>query len=274
MIPHDDDESTAQVPLRRLKKLDLTGNCRHVFQLLRRLEHPDALDSVRLRLQGFVGEMASEFLEPYLRDRIQRDGGFQVGLGVSAFSSSKSFSFAAYTIGELNTPSTQPRPSYCPSVSFLPEYRDFPPRGTGEKLCTDLIAAIPREHVVTFRGGPCEHTMRDLLVTIPNVEDLHLTQSVVSDGFLQPDPLSYTKLFPSLRRLSLNCFTLQNNADWISLITYLIHRTSGGKAISLRLCGTHPPIPPKAVREIEGLVDGLSLGYSDDEGETDDEDEP
>ena len=267
MIPHDvGDGSAFRVPLHRLEKLELIGNCHHVFRLLRRLEYPDTLDSVRLHLLECVGEGVSEFLEPYLRDRIQRDDRFQGRLGIISSCTSSSILFEVNILGEFSIPITLPRHGR-PSVSFTVIFRDMLPRGADEKLCIDLIAPTPRERVVDFTGGFRAYDMRDLLITMPNIENLNLTRSVVSDTFLQLNPLSHTKLLPSLRHLCLDYFTLQNGDNWNPLIAYLRHQTSGGQAISLGLRGVHPSIPLEVVREIESLVDEFDLGYSgEDEG--------
>jgi len=134
----------------------------------------------------------------------------------------------------------------------------------GEKLCTDLVAVTPRENVVKLTGGASVCAMGSLLIATPNIVDLYLIQSVVTDTFLRLGPFSHTKLLPSLRHLCLDYFALPNNDDWSPLKVYLIHwQTSSGQTISLRLCGKHAPIPPNVVEEIEGLVDELNLGYSD-----------
>ena len=70
MIPHDGGGSTLRAPLNQLKKLCLVGVFSHVFQLLDRLEYPDAMDSVNLHLSECAGEAVSESLEQYIRDRI------------------------------------------------------------------------------------------------------------------------------------------------------------------------------------------------------------
>ena len=256
MIPHDGgDGSTPRVRLCCLKELVLMGNYRHVFQLLDQLEYPDTLDSVHLHLSECAGESLSELLGPYLRDRVQRDGRFQDRLGIQVSCSSGSISFSVNAFGESNIPTALPKHGY-PSMLFSAVFSDNLPRGAVEKLCSNIIAVTPRERVVRFIGGLSVHTMRDLLVAMPNVEDLYLMQSVISDTFLRPDPLSNTKLLPSLRRLCLDYFTLQNgDGDWRPMIGYLIHQTSGDQDISLRLIhGRNTPIPPEIVGEIKGLV--------------------
>ena len=96
---------------------------------------------------------------------------------------------------------------------------------------------------------------------MPNIESLNLGGLVVSDTFLRPDSVPHTKCLPSLRHLCLGYSTLRNDNDWSPLTTYLTYQTSGDQAISLRICGNHPPIPSEVVREIEGLVEEFNLGY-------------
>ena len=259
MIPHDvEDGFTHRVPLRHLKKLSLRGDCCQIFQLLGRLECPDTLDCVDLDLEECVGEEIPELLKSYLQDRIRRDDRFQDRLGIYISFIFNLVVFGVGVVGEFNT--TTMVPGYgCPSVSFRAIFRDRFPQGAEEKLCVDLIALTPRERVVRFTGGPTMRAVGDLLVAMPNIEDLSLKEPVVSDMFLRPDPLSHAKLLPSLRRLCLDCPTLQNDGDWSSLIAYLAHQTSDGQAISLRLHARNVTVPPEVVKEMEGLVDEFSF---------------
>ena len=254
VIPQDVGDGVAvRVSLRYLRRLYLKGNFHHVFRLLHQLEYPDILDQACLELLECTGEGFSKFLEPYLQDRIRRDDRFQDRLGLHASSAPRFISFKVNTAD-----ATVVLPEYRhPFISFTAEFRDRLPQGAEQQLCVNLVTLIPRGHVVGFTG----ELSTDLLSILPNLEDLYLNEPVVSDMFLQPDPLSPKKLLPFLRRLCLDCPVLQSDDYWSPLITYLIHQTSGGQAISLRLCGDHPPIPPGVVREIEGLVGEFDLGY-------------
>ena len=113
--------------------------------------------------------------------------------------------------------------------------------------------------MVALTGDLYTYAMRDLVATMPNIEDLYLMQPMVFDAFLQPDPPSHTNLLPSLRRLCLYYPTLQNDDDWSPFMNYLAHQTSDGQAISLWLYGEH--VPPEVVGEIEDLVEEFSLDY-------------
>ena len=254
------DESTFRVPLCRLKRLHLVGECRHVFRLLERLKYPDTLDDVDLKLLECVAGGISEFLPPYLQDRIRRDDRFQSRLGIRVSSAPNSASFnVSVRRGEFNTPTISSGWHSHPSISFRASFRDPLPRGVGEKLCTDLITLTSRVHVVDLTVGLSTRAMRDLVVTMPNIEDLYLVGPAVSNVFPRSDSPSRAKLLPSLRHLHLGYFNPQNYDDWDPLIAYLAHRKSGGKAISLRLWGGGP-IPLGVQAEIEDLVKVLYLG--------------
>ena len=253
MIPRDvGDRSMSQVSLRCLKKLRLIGDCSHIFRLLGLLELTDTLTSVRLDLWECGGEVASEFIAPFLRNRI-RDNRFQGRLGIQILCASCSISFAINPFGEFNIPNFLPGHGY-PSMLFSAEFRDRAARGVGGKRCADFIAPIPKESAVDFTVRLDAHATRDLLATMPNIENLCLSGLVGFDAFLQPAPLPGTKLLPSLRRLCLEYFSLKNN-NWKPLIAFLTHQTSAGQTVSLRLHGGYPPLPPEAVTEIEGIVD-------------------
>ena len=250
------NESAFRVPLRCLKKLYLRGSWRHVFRLLDQLEYPDRLGRADLYLECAT-EGISELLAPYLQERIRRDGRFQGRLAIDASDLCDYPSFEINATGKFGIPTALPWHEH-PSMSFWVLLKDPVPQGAGEKLFVNFVALAPREHVVRFAARLSTHAIRDLVATMPNIEYLDLTGLVVSDMFLQPDPPSRTKLLPSLRRLSLSCFTLQNDDDWGPLINYLIHQTSDGQAISLRFYGAYPPVPSEVAREVEDLVERFS----------------
>ena len=120
--------------------------------------------------------------------------------------------------------------------------------------------------MVDSAWGPAEDDVCDRLVTTPRIEALHLLGTMASNTFLRPDPLSDTKLLPSLRHLRLKNIILESHGDWNPLITYLARRTSGGQPISFMICGKHPPVPPEVVKVIEGLVEEFSIGSSEESG--------
>jgi len=78
-IPCDnEDVSTTPVPLRHLKKLFLGGKFHPIFRLLRRLDHPETIDTMTLFAgRGTTEEIFGTF-GPYVQDYIRRDGRFRI----------------------------------------------------------------------------------------------------------------------------------------------------------------------------------------------------
>ena len=254
------DESTLRVSLRRLKKLHLRGDHSRIFRLLDRLECSETLEDVDLKLLRCTSYGIPEIIGPYLQDRIRHDHRFQGKLAIDVSSTIWSISFKIKSADEFSIPTTLPRPSCC-SLSFRTPFIDLVHRETADKLCVDLIALTPRENVVRFAPSLGLHATMDIVATIPNIEHLELVGSMAYDVLFQPHLPSWTTLLPSLRSLCLVRFAPKDDGDWRPLINYLIHQTSGGQTISLRLCEGH--IPPEVVKEIEGLVEEFSLGLVD-----------
>ena len=263
MIPRDNgDGSTPRVPLHHLRGLNLNGNFHHVFRLLHRLDHPETMDqSMDLVLSGCtVGDLL-EIFGPYVRDYLQRDRRSRDQLGIFVSSSSDSVSIQASTIGVLKGP-TQ-RDTF---AAFTAIFREtLPP--PADKPCIDFVAYTPGEYVVYFGGDLSMDAVREIVPAMPNVQELHLTDALLSDGFLLPDPdgpHADTKLLPSLRRLHLEDTVLEDG-DWTPLLSYLVHQTSGDQVISLILSGDSVHICKGVVRDVESLVENFILDLIPDE---------
>jgi hypothetical protein len=253
-LPFDDDGSTSQIPLRDLNILSLTGDFRRIFALLRRLILPGALDSVFITGFDCTVEDISQTLGPYIRNHFQRDARFQDRLGVCSFSSPGSISIS---VNAVCTHAIAPAPKP-PFVAFTVVLADLPPDPL-ERLFIDLVALIPKDHVVSFNANAADHMKppEELFFMMPNIETLYLSEVEVSKGFLRPNPdgpHANKKLLPSLRSLHLEDVTL-DNGDWGHLTTYLVHQTSDDQVVWLEVFGDSPHMPPEVVDKIKGLVE-------------------
>ena len=106
---------------------------------------------------------------------------------------------------------------------------------------------------------PSGHEAEGIIPTMPNIQELGLVNIAFSKGFLQQasdGPFAGTKLLPSLRYLQLYGVDYRN---WPSLVSYLVHQTSGGQVISLRIVGAAVHICPHVVKRIRNLVRELVL---------------
>jgi len=251
-LPNDTDASTPKVQLRNLSTLALTGESRHVFGLLHRLILQEALDDMWLSGSNPTAEDISQALAPYIRDYFRRDARFQGRLGVYTSSSHSSISIVVGVVGAQTTAQVLKPP--CVSFTVV---ADRPPQDVLGRLLVNLSAIIPQERVVSFHAWFSMWPPEELFFMMPNIETLCLSNLLLSEGFLQPDPAgphANTKLFPSLRSLCLEDVTFQSEDDWGHLITYLAHQTSGGQIISLEVVGDFPHERPGMVNGIRGLV--------------------
>jgi len=251
-IPRDnEDGSTSRVPLHQLKKLSLTGGLHPTFQLLRRLEHPATMDEMKLNLFRCTVEDVTRTLGPYVQEYLRCDEKSRGGLGLFVSSFDDMVSIQASTIS--NAEGRTQRVTFATFTATL--LQELPPCVI-DKLCIDFVAHTPRERVVHFGGDLSMDALREIVPAMPNIQELHLVNVVLSDEFLQPDrdgPLENTKPLPLLRCLHLHGVAL-NDDDWRPLLLFLTHQTSGGQEISLTLSGGRTHICKNVMRDIGKLV--------------------
>ena len=257
MIPRDNGNgSTVPVPLRHLKELTLTGDFHPIFQLLRRLDHPETMVKMDLTVFRCTVEDILGTLGPYVQDYIRRNGRFRDGLGIRAISFSNSVTIDVSTISSVTGPISK-----IAFATFTAILQDELPPPAENKLCINFLAHIPREHVVYFGGSMNMDAVRATVAAMPKIQELHLTGALLVGRFLQPDldgPLANKKLLPSLRRLRLEDITLGGD-NWDPIIPYLTHQTSGGQRIALTIGGLRQHICKGVLRKIKDLVEEFAL---------------
>lgn len=241
-LPEDTVELGIRVSLCHLKGIKLKGDLRWIFGVLQRLDLPSSLDHMGLHPDDPTEEDISRTLGPYMQGQLKRDSRFQHGLGVALFPACVNIC-AVWTSGGPE----QSGRFTTSSISNIPHKK--------MEFAFHLLPFIPSRHVVSLQ---IYHSSirEELFVTMPNIKTLRLRQVTLSGRFLQPDPngpLANRKLLPSLRYLRLEDVDAKS-AGWEPLKAYLIHQTSGGQAISLRMC-SHCNVSQMVVEEIRGLVE-------------------
>ena len=248
----DIDGSTFKVQLRGLKMLVLRGEFHSLFGLLRQLILPEMLDKLHLAVPNYTLEDISQTLAPYMRDYFRRDPRFQGRLGVSSYSSHEYISIA---VGAAHTQTTTP--GLKPPRVLLTVLTNQPPPDVLEQLLINLVTSVPRDRVVFFGADIDARVPEELFLTMPNIEALHLSDLLLSERLLRPNPdgpHANRKLFPSLRSLRLEDVDYLNDEEWNLVIEYLAHQTSDGQTISLEVVGEFPDGCPEIVNGIRGLV--------------------
>lgn len=110
---------------------------------------------------------------------------------------------------------------------------------------------------------------KEVISKMPNIEYLHLVDTILSKGFLLPipgGPNPHTKLLPSLRRLCLENVEATND-DWGPLVTYMAHLTYGDQAVSLNVFGDRVHICTNVLDQLYLFVKGLLTYIADPEKE-------
>jgi hypothetical protein len=217
---------------------------------------------VDICFQSCTLETARQVVGPYIRDRLRCDPRSKARLGVSALSAvvvrlRASVMECLYRTRDQGLP-------YATFVITLPQYTSQEER---DKLCIDIVALLPREHMAYLEINLSTSVIEELLVTSPNIEALCLVSAVVSDQFLLPrpcEPDAPKKLLPSLRYLHLlNVEAV--DGDWAPLVRYLTHQTSGYQPVPLSVLGQGAHICLGASREIKDLVDSFTYYPDPDE---------
>ena len=253
-LPNDTDGSTLKMSLPNLKLLSLVGEFRRLSGFLCLLILPATLVTMDLIAYEPVIEEISQTLGPYMRDHFRRDARFRDGLEVSSSVVPSSIDVSVKTLPNLPTTPASVR------IRVL-----MPLPHAVEQLLINLIALIPSENAISFISDSIAELPEEMFFMMPNIEALHLTTVEFSEGFLQPNPHGLganTKLLPSLRSLCLEDITL-DNGDWVHLMTYLVHQTSGDRTISLKLTGNCPYVDPVVVNLIKDLVEEFTITVAD-----------
>ena len=189
-----------------------------------------------------------------LRDCIQRDGRFLDGLGIYVESSHRFISVEADTASVVACLTLSLR-RILPFLVFEVSLVENTGREPLEKLWVNFVAHIPREHAACLEVDTDPDAVKEIIHTMPNIQELVLMNIRFPEGFLQP---AQDGPLPA-RNFSHHCDTCISTLTGPSLVSYLVHQTSGGQVISLRIAGGPLYICPHVVESIRNVVEELVL---------------
>ena len=251
----DDDRSSSQLQLRRLKTLLLEGSHRRVFGLLDRLELPDKMDNLRLSLSECPPSDLQQYIGPYLRNCIRRrsPGGLRLLIHPSPH-------LLSIMVGDA-CESYWNRGDWFVVVSWTTGgiLGEEVTRG----LCFDIVAHIPLEEVVQLNavGLPVLRS-EQLCARMCNLTHLCFDGADLSTWFVEPDiyqPHLFRDLLPELRFLTIT-HPSPSGGDWSPLTNFLTRRAAVGNRIySLRLVD-YPHIDEDVVKNIRRAVEVFEDG--------------
>lgn len=257
-------ESSFQVQLDHLKRIELRGDSRNSLQLLNRLRPANKLDCLKLDMFCHSTSGISQTLAWYLGDHILRRGNLQGGLAIRGHSDQMYF----LRVGDVE------RINNCPpsgGVNWFMEISGFlvgDGRTQGEesqKLFLDSIAHI-RDHIVYYNSACSPMTSVELLTGMTNLIEIWISEPIsLSEWFVEPDPgiaHAYGELLPSLQYLS---FTPRFcEGDWSPLTTFLSRRASVGNRLKFLTINRCPHMCPGVVDDITRAVQYLNVLWRDD----------
>jgi hypothetical protein len=234
-----------------LKRFSLKMNPICAFALLQRLELPGGIDEVDLFWVGCTLGEVRRVIGPYICDWLHGCGGSEARLFVLVDAT------ISYTLLKVSVVGTGVQLSP-PCAQFTATLSHRISEHERAELRSDVLALSPREritHLVTELSA----SVAEELVTMPNIEVLHLRDAVISNRFLLSDPSgpnAHRKLLPSLRELHLEYRTTVFNSNWEPLVRYLIHQTHGEHSLT-KVCvyGQGVNICPEVQGRIRSLVE-------------------
>ena len=274
--PHavDRERSSPLVPLHHLKNPQLSSLFHDTFLLTSRLELPDKMNSLDLILFEYSPSDLSQVLGPYLRDRIRRRGNFTGdGLGLLVDHTPYNLRFSVGDAHKHDDCNDFAQVDWFATVCAYPS-ESLGKKGT-EKMCFDLIAHIPREHVITLQATLRILRLQELCVEMCNLTYLHLNTVDLSTLFVDPDvlrPHVSEDLLHSLDHIVIVGPTL-SGGDWSPLTNFLSRRAVAGNPISSLRLRNHPPMDDDVVGSIERAVNVFEREHSGENGGSEGSDE-
>jgi len=239
MIPSDGgSESSLQVKLHRLKRLDLAGRPPHLFEFIHHLEYPKRMDDLSIVVCDCSASDIRRTVGPYLQAHLRCHGKSEGGLELFLMHRLVHDTSIILHVGEVST-KTHPPISVPPFASFIMILSEELDEEGLERLELDLITHVPLEEVVSIRSVMYPIIMTDLCPRLPNLAELFLVGVNMSTVFPTPDQgesRTYEAISPSLRHI----YSIRNNHGWSALIGFLSYRASVGNPIlSLLVAGSH-----------------------------------
>ena len=250
------DASSFRAPLHHLRQLHLSGELRHVFGLLRQLDHPEALDKLVITLHNCTDADIPLVIGPHLRSYLQRRGRTPTGLELS-LSSGDRIHFKVGDVGRVDKFVGMDK------VVALTVWLDHSiPEGLLVKAALDLLAYVPRKEVVYFRGADERAGMCGAYTQLPNLTTLCLADMRLPAMFPEPDSIENEGIPLSLQTLDLRNLTVDYN-DWEPLTTFLARRASSGKPLNTLKVSSYDHICSVVVRNIKRVVQEFSAEEMD-----------
>ena len=244
---------SSRVSLHHLRELEFSGELRHVFRFLHRLDHPKNMDYLALDLEDCDVTEISQIIGPYLQDYLRHRGRSQNGLGLSV--SSLGPIVLALHINDAGGVEF-PAVGSTEADAFLAIHIVFnqrPRKDLKEETTLDLISYVPQEEIICFTAVSDPVGKKDLSAHFPHIRALYLKRSTLRVAFPKPTFDWDGIVFPSLRHVGLEEVVVRWE-DWSPLIAFLERCSSCGNQLdTLAIVGSYS-MRPAVEESIKGMV--------------------
>ena len=262
-FPEDSVISPIPALMQHLKKLTIEGDFSLVLKIVEGLDYPRRMDELTLIVCKSRAEDVLTILAPLARDHIEREGRRRVRLGLSVKCYSGCLSIQASSID--NTGGEAQRFTF---ATFTVHQRMDVLDDDSLQMCANFIAQVSMYDIVHFGGDLSMEVVKQVVPTMPRIQELHLVCARLEKGFLLLDPEATVvrkKLLPSLQHLYLEDI-LPDETSWQPLLSFLAHQTADGQRISVAISAPGEHICNDVIREIGAFVKELVIGLDlDDE---------
>ena len=194
-FPKDSVISPIPALMQHLKKLTIEGDFSSVLKIVEGLDYPRRMDELTLIVCKSRAEDVLTILAPLARNHVEREGRRRVRLGLSVKCYSGCLSIQASSID--NTGGEAQRFTF---ATFTVHQRMDVLDDDSLQMCANFIAQVSMYDIVHFGGDLSMEVVKQVVPTMPHIQELHLVRARLEKGFLLLDPkqLLYGRSF-SLR---------------------------------------------------------------------------
>jgi hypothetical protein len=252
-VPHSDgDRFSSRIQLCCLKTLYLRGNTRRVFGLLSRLELPDKMGNLSLFLSECLPLDVPQTLGPYLGNYIRRRSPGRLRFSAVPYLNHFYIKAGDACEGDLTNWFMAVEGEL--GVALAEEEAD--------KLCSDIIAHIPKEEIIEVITASLPIIRsKELCIQMYSLTYLHLEGITVSTLLAEPEihePHVFKDILRGLHSISISEPSL-SGGDWSPLTNFLVRRAAVGNRISSLKLHCYPRTGESVVESIRHVVEVLEV---------------
>ena len=253
----DDRTSPLTVPLRQLKKIDITGSFFPAFKLLNHLALPDKMDNMALEIFNCSRSDISQIFGPYIGDHVRRRGRIlDEGLGIRSCPTPGWLDLSVGGVCEGGDPGGVVW--FVEAAMLLDaELEDE----ESNRLHFELTARIPLEKVTNLQTALPILRSEELCIQMCNLTYLYLDGADLSTWSVEPEisgPHTFKDLLCGLDHIEITEARL--GGGWDAITNFLSRRAAVGKRISSLSLNGSLQMDENMAESVKRVVDVFEYG--------------